>query len=765
MRNWVEPAPIDVPLELDEWLGEQRLLAQVLVRRGITTQAAARAFLDPDTYAAASPTELPDMIPAVERVWRAISSGERICVWGDFDVDGQTATALLVSALDDLGARDVAYYIPDRQREGHGVHIESLAAYVDTGVRLVITCDTGIASHRAVAYARSRGVDVVITDHHNLPDKLPDACAIVNPKRLPQGHPLRELPGVGCAYKLVEQLYGAAATERFLDLVALGIVADVAIQIGDTRYLLQRGLRALRETKRPGLLKVMELADLNPAEITEQHIGFALGPRLNALGRLGDATEAVTLLTSSDPVTVEVLARQLEGLNNQRKLETSYVYNAALRMVESNRSLLDYDALVLSHTDWPGGVIGIAANRLAERFNRPVVLISASSSGIGRGSARSVAGCDITAALTENAGMLRSYGGHAMAAGLTIDTERIPAFRQALGYTVRHMLGGAQPANALPIDEYVTLGDLSLALAHEIDRMAPFGPGNLPVTLATRDLRVRKHRVVGRSGEHLRVVVVDDAGYEQEVMWWQGDANDLPIGRFDLAYTIRVSHFSGVPEILAEWIDTRAVESAAITLGETPGIIVAGDYRRSNNQHTILHNLCTDNHDLLVWREADDQVDGATRVQLQSSPILAVWTAPPGPDEWRGMLERVQPVQLYLFGVDPGVDTVGVFVRRLSGLVKTALKRNVPLAIADLAAATAQRETTIRAGLRLLVAQGHITVDERGEGKVILAAPGTPDKNEPDEIRHEIEWLLRETAAYRQHWISAQRLPGIVERS
>jgi len=287
-KRWLDPVLVDVPDELHQAVGGHPLVAETLTRRGTRSREAAQGFLDPVRYAPASPSALPDMESAVARVRSAIRQREPICVWGDFDVDGQTSTALLVSALRDLGA-NVGYHIPNRQSEGHGIDLAALARVIDAGAKLIVTCDTGISAHEAVDYANLRGVDVVITDHHNLPPTLPNAYAVVNPKRLPDDHPLRELPGVGVAYKLIEALNGdtqLVAMPDLLDLVALGIVADVAQQVGDTRYLLQRGLERLRKTERLGLRAMIELAEIDPARITEEHIGFSLAPRLNALGRL-----------------------------------------------------------------------------------------------------------------------------------------------------------------------------------------------------------------------------------------------------------------------------------------------------------------------------------------------------------------------------------------------------------------------------------------------------------------------------------------------
>ena len=322
---WLEPSPVMVSEELRAALGGHPLVAEILARRGLTTPQAALAFLDPERYTPSPPDALPDLAIAAQRLRDAITRGERIAVWGDFDVDGQTATTLLVSALRDLGA-DVVYYIPNRLTESHGIRIEGLARVLAQGVKVLLTCDTGIAEHEAITFAKQRGVSVLVTDHHDLPDELPQADALVNPMRLPPGHPLRQLPGVGVAFSLrnnsASPCYcGGTEGGPYLDLVALGIVADVAEQTGDTRYLLQRGLERLRRPQRIGLRAIFETARMDPTRLSAEHIGFGLGPRLNALGRLGDANLAVELFTTDDWGRARILAAQLEGLNNQRRLD------------------------------------------------------------------------------------------------------------------------------------------------------------------------------------------------------------------------------------------------------------------------------------------------------------------------------------------------------------------------------------------------------------------------------------------------------------
>ena len=492
MTRWLDPPHVDAsPLSA---LDLPLLLKQTLIRRGIVTLASARAFLHPEETPS---TPFPDIGNAVEIINQSIQRKDRICVWGDFDVDGQTSTALLVQTLQSLGA-DVVYYIPIRGKESHGVHIESLAPIIDNGIKLLITCDTGITAHEAVDYANSRNVDVVITDHHDLGETLPNAKAIINPKLLPQEHPLKHLAGVGVAYKLSEALLRSNDFSRYrpttevvttsgdlLDLVALGLIADVALLKGETRTLAQKGIRQLRKTNRIGLKVMAELSNTNLESLTEETIGFTFAPRLNALGRLSDANPAVELLTTNNPARARVLAAQIEGLNAQRRLLTSQVTEAAEAQLREHPELLNEPAIVLSHPNWPGGVVGIVANRLVDRYHKPALLLTESDDGILRGSARSIEGLHITEAISSQKESLLNFGGHPMAAGLSLQKENLPSFRRGLGRAIEKQLGEIiREEPTLQIDAWLGLDEINLELANAIEMLAPFGAGNPKLTFA-----------------------------------------------------------------------------------------------------------------------------------------------------------------------------------------------------------------------------------------------------------------------------------------
>ena len=437
----------------------------------------------------------------------------------------------LVQTLQAIGA-DVVYYIPIRGKESHGVHIESLKPIIDNGAKLIVTCDTGITAHEAIDYANSRGVDVIITDHHDLGETLPNAKVIINPKTLPKDHPLANLAGVGVAYKLAEALLNSEfriQNSELLDLVALGLIADVALLKGETRSLAQKGIEALRKTNRLGLKVIAELSGTNLETLTEETIGFTFAPRLNALGRLGDANPAVELLITNDPARARVLATQIEGLNAQRRLLTSQVYEAAEAQLRANPDLLAEPAIVLSNRSWPGGVVGIVANKLVDRYHKPAILLNESEDGIMRGSARSVEGLHITEAIATQKEILHGFGGHPMAAGMSLDADKLNEFRRGLGKAIEKQLGEVvREEPTLQIDAWLELNEIDLELATSLELLAPFGAGNPSLTLASRGVTMKSVSKIGKTKEHLRLNIEDESGNTQSILWWGGAGGELP---------------------------------------------------------------------------------------------------------------------------------------------------------------------------------------------------------------------------------------------
>jgi single-stranded-DNA-specific exonuclease len=727
------------------------LIAQALFRRGINTPEAARAFLHPDSIPSMA---FPGIESAVERVNEAIRKKEMICVWGDFDVDGQTSTTVLVQTLQALGA-DVVYYIPIRGKESHGVHIETLKPIIDNGAKVLLTCDTGITAYEAIDYANSRGVDVVITDHHDLGPTLPNAKAIVNPKLLSEDHILANLAGVGVAYKLAEALLienRKSEIVNLLDLVALGLIADVALLKGETRSLVQRGIQILRNTSRIGLRTMAELSGTSLESLTEESIGFTFAPRLNALGRLGDANPAVDLLLSHDPVRARVIATQIEGLNAQRRLLTNQVFEAAEAQLHETPELLSEPAIVLVNENWPGGVVGIVANKLVERYRKPTILLNQSENGILRGSARSVEGLHITEAIATQKELLLGFGGHPMAAGLALDAWKLSDFRKGLGKAIEAQLGRiVRQQPTLQIDAWLKLEEIDLAFAESLEALAPFGPGNPALTFATYKVSLRSLATIGKNREHLRLTVEDENENIQSVLWWGGAGSELPEegSKFDIAYSLRASTFRGDKQVTLQFEEFRIVEEVPPELRKRKVEIV--DYRQ---QIEKLESLQVE---MLVWAEGADKSKGKNRFELQPADELVIYTAPPSSADLRLALETVKPNRVYLIGVSPEPEKADTFLARMAGLAKYVInQKGGDVSVAELAVATGQREGAIRLGLEWLAAGGHIFI-QRDDGRVHLTQ-GNHESNQylQRELYVAVKGILEETAAYRLHFQRAE---------
>jgi single-stranded-DNA-specific exonuclease len=761
-RNWIEPQHLDVPPELVEVVGGHPLIAQTLFRRGMRDILTINGFLNARNYSPNSPHDLPDIELAVGLLTEAISTGKRILVWGDFDVDGQTATTLLVSALSRIGAI-VEFHIPVRSRETHGISLPVLAEYLTHGIDILLTCDTGISAHQAINFARQNQITVIVTDHHDLPAELPNAQALINPKRLPSNHPLSTLPGVGVAYKLVEALYARFgcddALPELLDLVALGIVADLACIFGETRYLLQCGLPLLRQMRRMGLKILCELAELNPQNITEEHISFVLAPRLNAIGRLADANQIVEFLTTSDPVRAHTLAYVLDGLNAERKLLSEQVFQGALAQLEIDPSLLDYNVIVMAHPSWPAGVIGITASRLVERFGKPAILFSAPPGESARGSARSLEGINITAAIATQTHIVEGFGGHPMAAGLSINPDNLPDFRRGVSRAIQNLNHASTTEPILTIDGYLPLKDLSLGMAEDMERLAPFGPGNPPIVLASRDLRLTGYTAVGKHGEHLLLTIEDELGYTQQAVWWQGADQSIPEGKFDLAYSVRASTYRGQKDIQIEWIAYRpAIISPNESLSTQP-LILINDFRAARDPLVALYKL-RQNLTLQIWSEGEDRtsLDAQDRLGLKPCNHLVIWSIPPGLGVLQDAIRVSAPHQITIFGNPTTMDQPDAFLKRLAGLVKFSInQRGGQVNLVQLAAATNQRMETVQLGLKWLQTYGHVTIIAEESGKLFLGESNSPATLPDPLITDQLKALLAESAAYRQYFLTADK--------
>ncbi len=767
MSIWIDPKSnyFESPLpHLDP------IVTDRIARLGLTTEQQAIAFLDPTQYKPSPASELPGLTDAADRVETAIRNSEPICVWGDFDVDGQTSTTILFSTLQDLGAR-VTFHIPVRGLESHGIGIRQLTEVIEHGAKLILTCDTGITAHEAIEYANSQAVDVVITDHHDLPPELPLATAITNPKLLPTDHPLSTLAGAGVAYKLAEELYirfGLEKTvEKHLDLAALGLVADLAVLKGDTRYLVQRGLESLRNTQRLGLQILMESAELIPDHLTEEHIGFIIGPRLNALGRLSDANLSVELFTTSNSSRARVIVTILEGLNAKRQLLTNQVYSAAETQIKTDPSILQKPLIVLAHPTWPAGIIGIAASRLVERYNRPVILISNPPNEPARGSARSIEGINLTAAIANHKDILLGFGGHPMAAGLSIDSEKIPEFQRKLTKTIAAMLPEKDLEPIIQIDGIYNLDKLSLDLADTIEKLAPFGSGNPKIILASNHLKIINSSRIGHNKDHIKFLVEDKTGTQQSVLWWNAGDGEMPEDMFDLAYNLRASDWKGSRQIQMEFIDFRL--SPQEKAPQKKKAIEIVDLREIGESRSLIKTLPGGT---LIWIEGEEkksvqlefrkstpEIKLADRNELEPVINFAIWTPPASPRDLEMALDIVKPLKVFLLKGSLVTTTPEIFLRQLMGFIKYSLNHQKgTISYAALAAATSQSEKTIHSALRWMICQGEVTItQEIGDEITLTQGASLKDPKQASRYLSEVKSLLAETMAYRAHFLRADK--------
>ena len=512
-----------------------KIVATVLAARGITERAAADLFYKPHLAPDHDPLQLPGMHEAIARVQAAIAERETIALFGDFDVDGVTSVAVLHLGLRALGAKTVNY-IPDRFSEGYGLNLGAVAKLRASGCALLITADCGISSVPEVAYANTLGLDVIILDHHTVPDELPAAIAAVNPKRPDSPYPFDELAAVGVSYRFLQVLYEAYGRtldeSEFIDLVALGTVVDVAPLNDENRKIVTDGLAQMQRGLRPGLEALAKVAGTPAERFTAETLGFAIGPRMNAAGRLAHANIALELMLAEDPHTAKRLAAELDLLNRQRQQQTEDAYMLAEELIGAAD-----DPLVLIATDQiHPGIVGLVASRLADRRHRPAIVLS-SGAEESRASARSIPAFDIVAAIRKERDLLVRHGGHRAAAGFTVRNEHIDALRDRLVNTAAELLQGETLRRVIDIDAEARLADLTGLEIKGLMRFEPCGQGNRKPVLLSRGVKLVNSRPVGSDQSHLKLTVKDGLGTWSGIAFRQAESELAP--EVDIVYSLQ----------------------------------------------------------------------------------------------------------------------------------------------------------------------------------------------------------------------------------
>jgi single-stranded-DNA-specific exonuclease len=587
------------------------VLARLLVNRGVYTVDDARLFLGAGPGMMYDPFLMADMDKAVARICVALELGESILIYGDYDADGTTSTALLVKVLRRLGGR-VGYYVPNRMEEGYGLHLEAVNNAREEGYKLLVTVDCGIsAADEVAAAAELGGPDIVITDHHEPPVNIPPAVAVVNPKRDGCPYPFKDLAGVGVALKLAQALLAKAGAggrdwRDYLDLACLGTIADIVPLHGENRILVKHGLPSLADTASPGLQALMSAAGINRERLGARDVAFALSPRLNAAGRIGDASLAVELLLCDDPDAAADIAGRLCRGNQERQQIESVVLAGALGMLEASPALAEDRVIVLASEGWHPGVIGIVASRLAERYYRPVLMIALDGEkGSGKGSGRSIPGFHLYKALSSCRECLQAFGGHEQAAGFSINTGNIEELRRGVNdYAASHVPEEIYTP-VLELDDTILLRDVSPGLVEELEMMSPFGHCNPGPLLVCREAMLLACRGVGREGKHLKMRVTDNNSVLDGIAFNMGSTIDnlAEAAAVDLAFIPSLNQWNGRTSVQLEVRDIKPAMPGGGKETEPSGVRHSGCSLEALNElgygaflpEYITRHLCANN--------------------------------------------------------------------------------------------------------------------------------------------------------------------------
>lgn len=552
--RWVFATPEneEAVSDLQEQLGVPQKIARLLVLRGVDNYEKAESFFRSDLSQIHDPFLMKDMDKATARLAEAVRNREKILIYGDYDVDGTTSTAILYLFLKEFGV-DVDFYIPHRFKEGYGINQEGIKYAIDTNVDLIVSVDCGITAVKETEQAQEHGIDVIICDHHNVGDRIPDAVAVLDPKRKDCEYPFKGLSGAGVGFKLIQgtiKKLGLADELAFklLDLVAISIASDIVPIEDENRILMREGLKRMNSQPRVGVKALTELINLSIGSISTSNIVFSIGPRINAAGRMGDATKAVQLLISETPAEAESRAHELESINIARRDKDSETMEEAKAMVDKDYNLDKISSMVLHQPDWHLGVIGIVASRLVDTYGRPAVMLSTVDGKI-KGSARSIDGFNIYEAFKECEDLLEQFGGHEYAAGLTIAKENLEEFRQRINEIAAERLSKEDFKPELNIDSELDLSDVDLRFWKLLSQFEPFGPGNLRPIFVSRDIEVvGVPTIVGKG--HLKMKVKQNGSGAFDVIGFNMHEY-LPVIRngddqqLNIAYSLEENEWNG----------------------------------------------------------------------------------------------------------------------------------------------------------------------------------------------------------------------------
>lgn len=759
MVPWMEPEEVEIPQELIAYFEGNRILASILFHRGMTTPATAKEFLYPEQMDLPRFHPLLDVEIAGERVAQAIKNAERILIWGDGDVDGVMATAILLERLRSANAK-VSYYLPKR---GHGLSLSKLKSLLPEN-RVLITCDTGMNSQRALQYALDQGVDVILTDHHALTESIPaPATYRINSSSLPIEDFYKPISGAGIAFCWMKEFERGMGLDPLpqsaLDWVALGTLADRLELVQANRLFVKEGLKIIRAFPRPSLLALFRNVGLNLEGVNEEHLLLHVIPRFNAYLRYRDASMLVEFLLSNDAGMVREVASDMEGFYAKQMVLVRQVYQSAMKLLESQMNEEQLRAIFLTNPHWPREVLGMVASRMVETLGKPVFLATSGASRELSGTARAPGGVHLLEAFREVKPFIVEYYGHAHAVGFRVHSERWQEMqRQFLMVFAERKMGKEHPWG---VDARVQLGHISSEFVNQLERMGPFGPGNPRPKFLHQKVVVQKVTPIGRNNEGLAVTVKDSEGKAFQLVYWLATEKEFEEdslhGEIDLIYSVRGQDFRArnrVTFILETVRPHHHLEGQPFS--KLPSVKVL-DWRGNTQLISRINSL---QEDVCIWAEGDwkrslgvKDISWHTynRLGLRLCETLVILTAPPGRQVLQEALMNSRPRTVILCALDPCVDEFQEFLHRFLGVVKSVLsKKGGTGSFAELAAAMAHQPETVRFAFFWLHRQGliHILHQENDEFKIEGGSEPVKSVRAPQKLRE----LLDEARAYRLYF-------------
>ncbi|MGM0409544.1 MAG: single-stranded-DNA-specific exonuclease RecJ [Bacillota bacterium] len=759
--------------KIPKWLLNEvegnKLIANLLLQRGIDNKEKLLEFIDPDNYTATKTENFKNMNNAVNRIIKAIKLNKNILIYGDYDVDGITATTILLLYLKSLGA-NVSYHIPDRFKEGYGMNkkvIKDKAKSTD----LILSCDCGISNYEEIKLAKKLNLEVIVTDHHDLPEKLPPADEILTPKFFNEDHKAKSLVGAGMAYYFVKgienhieknnlNIKSQLKSENFLDLLSLAIVADVVPLKGENRYLLQRGLKKIKNTNRKALVKLIELSGISQSIISEEDIAFRLAPIINAAGRMENGSIAVELFSSNEKEKIEKKAKKMIKINQRRKdLQKEMIEEAELMIHEENIDPENKKVIILYQPHWHEGILGIGAGRLSEKYNVPVLLMSLKNDEkTVTGSARSIEGININHFLKKVKKFLIKAGGHAGAAGFSLKRDKVMLFKKNLETLLNKKLSNMSIKNEIKVNAEIKLNNIDINSYYKLRILAPFGEENPKPLFISKDCSVLQERNFSEN-KHKRLLL-EQKNSKQTAIWWWGGDEELN-NNMDIIYTLDINRFQGKENLqlnIKNIINSKKMKlnnkREKYSFLEELKII---DLRNSNVNSKIEE---IEKKDLAYYLEGEKKkkyTPVITRYDIKNCDSLVLLTIPPSLSILKDLVYNNEPKKLVLAFNKSKLSENKSFLNNFLALIKYVItNKNGKFNISEISVQLGELEETVELALKYIEAAGYIYLEKINENNFFISKNSNGNKEKKIKYKKNLRELLKESYSFKKFLLKVE---------